>query len=151
MHTTDTPQLRQSAILEVIATRPVHNQDELSAILVAFGHSVSQGTLSRDLRALGVHKGPTGYFLPAGAAAAKVPEAQLTGALRQWLTSAVPAQNQVVLRTPPGGASALALAIDQAELEDTLGTLAGDDTILVITADNKTAQRVARDLEHRSR
>lgn len=139
---------RRAAILDLVTTRELHNQRELSEALSERGIEVNQGTLSRDLRDLGVLKGPDGYEPPRGSdTLAPDPRGRLHQALRQFLSSTTPAQNQIVLRTPPGGAQPLAIALDEAGLPDVLGTLAGDDTVLVITPDARTARRVARRLE----
>ncbi|MEO0652783.1 MAG: arginine repressor, partial [Planctomycetota bacterium] len=73
--------------------------------------------------------------------------AALTRAVREWMASAAVAQNQVVLRTPPSGAQPLALAVDRAQLDGILGTVAGDDTVLVITANAKTANELLARLD----
>ena len=104
---------------------------------------MTQATLSRDLRDLGVVKAPDGYRLGGPAPALS----DLERATRQWLLSATPAQNQVVLRTPPGCAQPLALALDGSGLEEIVGTLAGDDTVLVVTQDRPAARRLAHRLE----
>ncbi|MBJ76076.1 MAG: hypothetical protein CMJ98_03565 [Planctomycetes bacterium] len=131
---------RRDAITELLQAESVHNHAELAALLEARGHGVNQATLSRDLRDLGVVKGPDGYTL--SGAGSPTPESsgqRLTLAVRQYLSSAVQAQNQVLLRTPPGGAQPLALALDGAGHADLLGTVAGDDTILLIAADGPGA------------
>jgi len=134
-------------VLELISAHTVHSQHELGELLARRGIEVNQATLSRDLRDLGVVKGPDGYELPHAPSAALDAGARLHQALRQFLTSATPAQNQIVLRTPPGGAQPLAIALDEARLEGVLGTLGGDDTVLVITPDPRAARRIARALE----
>ena len=120
---------------------------ELADRLEALGLGANQATLSRDLRDMGVVKGPSGYFLPGAPTLAVDTEARLRAALRQYLRGVTPAANQVVLRTPPGGAQPLALALDGAAPEKVVGTLAGDDTILVITPDASSARAVASWLE----
>jgi transcriptional regulator of arginine metabolism len=81
----------------------------------------------------------------AGAPAAD-PLTELYRGVRTWLESATPASNQLVLRTPPGGASPLAVALDEARLTGVLGTVAGDDTVLVICASPRAASKLAREL-----
>jgi len=103
-------------------------------------------TLSRDLRDLGVVKGPDGYELPAAGAAPARAEESVWLAARTWLLGATPAQNLVVLRTPAGGAQPLGLAIDKAELAGVVGTIAGDDTVLAVCADAARAKALAREL-----
>ncbi|MCA8955355.1 MAG: hypothetical protein KDC87_04735, partial [Planctomycetes bacterium] len=103
------------------------------------------GTLSRDLRELGLVKGPEGYEVPDGSRGQ--PTDALHAAVRLWLTGNAVAMNQIVLRTPPGGAQPLGLALDKAGIPEVLGTIAGDDTVLVICPDHKAAVRVSRKLE----
>ncbi|MCP3917076.1 MAG: arginine repressor [bacterium] len=136
---------RRDRILELLAAGAIPSQAALQNELAQDGIDVNQATLSRDLRALGVAKRPEGYALPTGGESGN-PTGSLRMAARQWLVSTVTAQNQVVLRTPPGGAQPLALALDEAQLERVLGTIAGDDTILVITPDPRAAKRVAKTL-----
>ena len=139
---------RRGTILELLQTEPVHNHAELAALLEARGHGVNQATLSRDLRDLGVAKGPDGYTLSEGGAPSPEDSDQrLHQAVQQYLSSVVQAQNQVLLRTPPGGAQPLALALDGGGNGDLLGTLAGDDTILLIAADGPSAARIVTWLE----
>lgn len=142
---------RHQRILALLASRRVRNQAELQGLLDGDGLEVNQATLSRDLRDLGVRKGKDGYELPAAPALAPAAAGgSLWHAVRVWLLGATPAQNLVVLRTPPGGAQALGLALDKATADQTLrglvGTIAGDDTVLAICADNHKARAVAKRL-----
>ena len=140
--------LRHEVILGLIGSHYVHSQAELRDLLDEEGHEVNQGTLSRDLRELGVVKGSEGYELPAGSVLGGDNEiAALHMTVKQWLYETVVAQNQVLLKTPPGGAQPLAFALDHTDLPLVLGTLAGDDTILVVCATNKDANRLCRQLE----
>jgi transcriptional regulator of arginine metabolism len=138
---------RRQSILRLIRSYSIKNQAELQELLEEDGVAVNQATLSRDLRDLGVVKGPHGYALPSGAPAATATGNGLGQAMRQWLVEAIPAQNQVLLKTPMGGANPLALAIDGAEIGDVLGTIAGDDTVLVICANQARAKALCRKLE----
>lgn len=143
-----TPEARRATILGFLCSREVKSQAGLSALLAARGIEVNQATLSRDLRAMGVAKGPNGYTLPApGGAVPSDATASLRVVASQWLISMARAENQVVLRTTPGGAQALAFAMDNVALDGVLGTLAGDDTILVIARDARAARKVVRELE----
>jgi transcriptional regulator of arginine metabolism len=150
-NTNDTGKARQKRhkeILALLGSHYVRNQSELVELLDEKGVEVNQGTLSRDLRELGVIKGPHGYELPAGAHSSTGNDVGvLANAIKQWLNETIVAQNQVLLRTSVGGAQPLALSIDRAGIPPALGTIAGDDTILVICATNKDARRVASDLE----
>lgn len=148
---------RQAAIREILTTRGIRSQAELSAALGDRGLSVTQGTLSRDLVDLGAvrTRGSDGmvYALPAagddGAPTGRGAEAQLSRLAtmaRELLISAEPTENLVVLRTPPGAAQFLASVIDQARVEHVMGTIAGDDTILLITPGTAAAPAVAAHL-----
>lgn len=145
MQITSPLEARRAAILDLLREGPVPSQADLGALLEARGLGANQATLSRDLAALGAAKGPDGYTLPrAEAAPAEDPGARLSQAARQFVQEVTSAQNQVVLRTPPGGAAPLAAALDGAADGRILGTLAGDDTILVITPSEAAAQAVAQ-------
>lgn len=144
----DPREARRRTILELVSKGPVRNQAELGKLLKAQGHPATQATISRDLRDLGLRKGPQGYELPTGLAPdVATPVAECARAVHAWLDSVVAVQHQLVLRTPPGGAQALASAIDRTDLPGVLGTIAGDDTILVITPDEGQAAQLAEDFE----
>jgi len=146
MQTRETPHERRQAIVRLLQSHDVPSQRALGDLLREEGFRVNQATLSRDLAALGVVKGALGYELPAQLETASDASAILVRALRTWLKRSTVAQNQVVLHTPPGGAQPLAVALDGARLPLVIGTLAGDDTILIICGDGAKARRVAREL-----
>lgn len=124
---------RQGQILKVIERQPVHTQDELAQELAKAGVQATQVTLSRDIRELGLAKTAGGYRRFAGNAPALGPDlATIAG---EFLTDARVAQNLLVLRTSPGNASSLASALDREAWDEVIGTIAGDDTVLVITGD----------------
>ncbi len=138
---------RRLAVLRaIIAGRRVRRQDELQRLLAERGVPTTQATISRDLREIGVLKGPDGYTLPETGGTPPRSGA-LERALAEYLVSARPAGTLVVVRTGPGQASALALALDRAEVPGVVGTVAGDDTIFVATADEAEARRVAEGLQ----
>jgi transcriptional regulator of arginine metabolism len=125
---------RQGQILKVLAGPPVGSQDELRRQLVHLGVRVTQATLSRDLRELRLVKTAEGYR-PLSAAAAEETSSvpALARALKEFLLDVRPAQNMLVLKTPPGGAQPIAAALDGERWKEVAGTLAGDDTVLIIT------------------
>jgi transcriptional regulator of arginine metabolism len=142
---------RLTALARLLGGNPFHNQEDLARALAEAGHPVTQATLSRDLRSLGVGKRPdaegrSAYVL-------QTPAAETLDRERQWLDLKTfvneirVAQNLVVVRTPPGHANGVGRALDMAELEDVVGTVAGDDTVLVVMPDAKSAGRLRRRLE----
>ena len=144
MTTALTRSARQARIAELIAAAPVTSQTQLSGLLAESGIEVTQATLSRDLEELGAVKmrgsdgAPASYVLPpenAPLRPAQTAPARLTRLLADLLTSAEGSANLAVLRTPPGAAQFLASALDKVGLPDVLGTIAGDDTILVVARD----------------
>lgn len=135
---------RHGQILRVIETRRVHTQEELARELAHVGLTATQVTLSRDIRELGLVKTPDGYRQMREEAAGP----SLQAVLVEFLTDARVAQNLLVLRTQPAHASSLARALDQAAWPEVVGTVAGDDTILVVTADHATAEAVRKKLLH---
>lgn len=139
---------RHDAIRELVAHALVANQDELRRKLRRRGFEVTQATLSRDIHELRLIKGPGGYFLPNGNG---------NGTNRQALDDAPPsvaevmesfglsvrqAMNQVVLHTTISGAQPMAAALDREGWSEVVGTIAGDDTVLVICPDLKRAHDI---------
>ncbi len=146
---------RREAIRRLLAGRPVRSQEELRRLLRAEGLRAAQPTLSRDVRELGLVKGPEGYRLPGGPAPTEaVPESSVAGRrlekvrslVRQYVLSIEAAGTIVILRTPPAEAQPVALAIDAASIEGVAGTLAGDDTIFLAARSEADAGAVARRL-----
>ena len=129
---------RQGQILKLIRAKSIGTQEELAQELKKVGVAATQVTLSRDIRDLGLAKTPEGYrqitpsetgpHLPALAA--------------EFLQDVRLAQNLVVLKTSPGHANSVAVALDDEEWPEVVGTLAGDDTIVVIAPDKATAETV---------
>ena len=144
MTTALTRSARQARIRELIEVQPVTSQTQLAALLAEGGIEVTQATLSRDLEELGAVKlrgsdgAPASYVLPPEnaplrpARATSAP-ARLTRMLSDLLIAAEGSANLAVLRTPPGAAQFLASALDKVGLPDVLGTIAGDDTLLVVS------------------
>ncbi len=133
---------RQSLILSIIQRERIHTQEQLADRLREMGLEATQVTLSRDIRELGLAKGPGGYQQ-----IRQEPRNEtLASVVQGHLHQVRPAQNQVVLRTSAGHAQPIALALDREQWEDVVGTVAGDDTILVITPDSASAQSVTERL-----
>ena len=145
--TTDSREARRERILAMLEKGRVKSQAELQEQLAVAGFEVNQATLSRDLRDLGVVKGKDGYELPTvPSMAPHAAHQSLWHAVHTWLLGATAAQNLVVMRTPAGGAQALGLAIDHAELPGVVGTIAGDDTVLAICQNPPKAKALVRRL-----
>jgi transcriptional regulator of arginine metabolism len=157
IHATGEGARRRDEILRIIGEGDVHSQDELLALLRKRGFKVTQPTLSRDLRELGVAKSPAGYVAPGALAtvtsiAAFTPredrEERLDRIVRDSVLSAQAAGSLVVVRTPIAAAQPLASAIDAAQLDEVLGTIGGDDTIFVALATPSAASALARRIQH---
>jgi transcriptional regulator of arginine metabolism len=134
---------RHQAILELLDDGPVANQDELQRLLHKRGIDAGQATFSRDIRELGLVKSAEGYSLPGREAA---PEAELPSVgrlVREFVTSVRAAQNLLVTKTSIGSAQPVAAALDSENWPEAIGTIAGDDTILTICLDNRSATRLA--------
>lgn len=139
---------RQGQILKVLTGEQVASQDELRRRLHHLGLRVTQATLSRDLRELRLVKTAEGYRSLAEAAAEETaPLAAIGRAAKEFLLDIRPAQNMLVLKTPPGGAQALAAAVDSEHWKEVAGTLAGDDTVLIITPSRGACGNVRKRLE----
>jgi len=127
---------RHARIVAVIREESVHSQTELAELLAEAGIQVTQATLSRDLEELGAVKVSGAYLIPEDGnrplRQSEQAPARLVRLLRELLTGADASGNLVVLRTPPGAAQFLASALDRSGLPDVVGTIAGDDTILVV-------------------
>ena len=140
---------RLNVIREVLAGTPVTSQDELRRKLRRRGIHVTQATLSRDMHELQLFKGPRGYSLPHGngAAAISAAEDDQPPTLKEMLDSfglrVKQAMNQVVVGTVLGGAQPVAAALDREDWLEVAGTIAGDDTVLVICTDARQAGEVA--------
>ena len=145
---------RQARIVELITARAVRSQAELLTLLEAEGIGTTQATLSRDLEELGAVKlrgadgGTPVYVIPEDGSPVRGVEGgttRLARLLGELLVSADASGNLAVLRTPPGAAHYLASALDRAALHDVVGTIAGDDTLMVVAREPLTgAQLVAR-------
>ena len=133
---------RQGQILNLIRTRPIRTQEELAQELRSLGVVATQVTLSRDIRDLRLVKTREGYKEMAEEEAG--PQFSLLAA--EFLRDVKIAQNLVVLRTSPGHANSVAVALDGEDWPQVVGTIAGDDTILVITLDAPTGESVQEKL-----
>jgi transcriptional regulator of arginine metabolism len=142
---------RQSLILDVIQREPVRSQEQLRRRIRAAGFDVTQATLSRDIRELGLVKGGAdgAYQTPIAPAMAAAPGAQalLQRSLAAQLLRVDRVQQLVLLRTGLGHAGSLCALLDSARLPEVVGTLAGEDTILIITSDARRAKALVKRLE----
>jgi transcriptional regulator of arginine metabolism len=138
---------RQRRIVQLLRRRTVSSQEELAALLRRHGENVTQATLSRDLEELGAvrmrENGRVVYRLPDEPPSG---ESRLRHMLEEFMLDVEASGNIVVVKTPPGGANAVARAMDNAVVKDVIGTVAGDDTILVVCREGVRGQAVARRL-----
>lgn len=134
---------RQKIIEDIVAKRPVASQDELRLLLSRRGHAVTQATLSRDIHELGLVKTPDGYAsLSEERAATHL--ASVERLVREFVLDVTAAQNLVVVRTSAGSAQGVAAALDAERWPEVVGTVGGDDTILIVSPDNKHASLLVR-------
>jgi transcriptional regulator of arginine metabolism len=141
---------RQTAIRELVEHEAVHSQEQLRQHLATRGFDVTQATLSRDIKELGLVKRSVDGAYQSGGTEGATPAAAvvaLSRALSEFLLSVEVSQQLLVVKTGPGQAQLLALAIDRARLSDVIGTIGGDDTILVICRDARCAQVTRKALE----
>jgi transcriptional regulator of arginine metabolism len=143
---------RQGRIVELVSQRAVRSQSELAKLLAAEGIETTQATLSRDLDELGAVKlrgadgGAPVYVIPEDGSPVRGVEggtSRLTRLLGELLVSSDYSGNLAVLRTPPGAAHFLASALDRAALHDVVGTIAGDDTIVIVAREPLTGAELA--------
>lgn len=139
---------REQAILEITANHVVHTQSELVGALRERGIEVTQSTVSRDIKRLGLVKVPTpegGYrYAPPEIMGDTSPAAQeeLHEAFEEFVTEVGTGSSIVAVSTPPGSASPVAVAIDEADLSGVVATLAGDDTVFVLVREERDRERL---------
>ncbi len=142
---------RQHRIAKLLAEQAVTSQPQLVDLLSAEGVTATQATVSRDLQDLGavrvrVAGGDTVYAIPELPAEQRAPEDHLRRVFGDWVVEVNPSGNLVVLRTPPGSAHVVGSALDRAGLPGVLGTVAGDDTLIVVVTQDARGAAVAHQL-----
>ena len=130
---------RQHLVARIIESQVVANQQALVDLLAVDGVIATQATVSRDLEDLGAIKvrmpgGESAYAIPALPKEQRAPEDHLRRVFGDWVVEVAASDNLVVIRTPPGSAHVVASALDRSGLDGILGTVAGDDTILIVVA-----------------
>jgi transcriptional regulator of arginine metabolism len=146
MHTDQHREARRTAIVRLLRSSSVRRQQELVRLLKREGHAVTQSSVSRDLRELGVLKHSEGYVLPDKAELAARTQDKFS-AVAQFVREVRTAGPSItVVKTTIGSASSVAAAIDKAGWDDVAGTVSGDDTIFIATADSRAQSRVLDEL-----
>lgn len=140
---------RQSAVARLIGDHEVTSQPELLDLLAAEGIEATQATVSRDLDDIGAVKvrvpsGNTVYAIPEFAPDRLAPADQLRRVMGEWVAEVASSANIVILRTPPGCAHVVASALDRSRVEGLLGTVAGDDTLMCVSAEADAAELAGR-------
>jgi transcriptional regulator of arginine metabolism len=139
---------RQQALMELVRTQPLASQHEMAERLGALGYEATQSTISRDLEELGLVRirdadGRLRYGQPRETAALGA-AARLRTLLSEFLVSVDSSGNLVVLKTTPGAANAVADVLDRSGLPGVIGTIAGDDTVLVVAAEGTKGRTLAK-------
>ena len=147
MSTLGKPQ-RQHRIARLLEEQPISSQGQIVELLAADGVVATQATVSRDLEELGAVKvripgGTMAYALPEHAKEAAAPDDHLRRVMGDFVVEVAHSHNLVVLRTPPGSAHVIGSAIDRAGFPEVLGTVAGDDTLVVVCAEHVGGAEVA--------
>ncbi len=135
--------LRQRAILELLKHGQVASQEDLQKALRKRGIKAGQATLSRDIRDLGLSKTPQGYALSPGDGSSFPALPPVSRLVREFVLEVRVAQNLLVAKTSIGSAQPVAAALDEESWPEAVGTIAGDDTILIVCPDNKDAGKLA--------
>ena len=152
MHMSDLKERRQQAIAELIRAGAPSSQEQLADRLSRLGFSVTQATISRDLEQIGAIKvrrdGQLSYALPEQVR--DDPGPRLPTLLRDFVRSIDTAANLLVIKTPPGSAHLIGVALDQSDQPEIVGTICGDDTIFVACASPETAAELATQLRSAS-
>jgi len=143
---------RQHLLAQILEEQAVSSQAKLVELLKAEGIDVTQATLSRDLEELGAVKvrvpvGDSVYAVPDNPTERVLPVDHLRRVLGEWLVEVSVSNNIVVLRTPPGSAHVVASAVDRAGLSEIIGTVAGDDTVILVAASDTTGEEVSERLK----
>ena len=139
-------QQRHLTIREILSRTAVSSQDELRRQLAARGFNVTQATLSRDVHELRLSKGPSGYAVAVAGSNGDDPPG-IRDVLRSFGLEARQAMNQIVIITTTGGAQPVAATIDYEDWPEVIGTIAGDDTVLVICPNDKQAKTLKGRIE----
>ena len=134
---------RQNLILELVQQEPVANQEQLRKLLLRQGFDVTQATLSRDINELALIKTPAGYSISPGETLSEPGNHSAGRLVREFVVEVREAQNLLVIKTATGSAQPVAAALDAEGWPEIVGTVGGDDTILVISQSKKNAHRVS--------
>jgi transcriptional regulator of arginine metabolism len=141
---------RQRAIVDMLREGPVRSQEEVATRLTEAGYEVTQGTVARDLEQIGAVKvkreGKLGYSLPEKLGDRNWSQDRLGRIFAEWVQSVETSGSMVVVRTPPGSAHLVALAVDQAKFPEVVGTIAGDDALFIAVRSNLPAEPLAERL-----
>ncbi|MCB0978962.1 MAG: arginine repressor [Acidimicrobiales bacterium] len=144
---------RQHLVGKLLSSHQVTSQEHLVSLLAANGCAATQATVSRDLDDLGAIKVRAAdgvdsiYAIPELPKDQRAPEDHLRRVLVEWVVEIVPSGNLVVLRTPPGHANVVGAALDRSGWSEVVGTVAGDDTIIVVAAEGTTGRQLASKLQ----
>jgi transcriptional regulator of arginine metabolism len=139
--------LRQRAILDALKHGSIASQEDLQRVLRKRGFKVGQATLSRDIHDLNLSKTASGYSLPHGEGSAGLALPPVSRLVREFVLDIRPAQNLLVIKTIVGSAQPVAAALDEADWSEVVGTIAGDDAILIVCPDKEEARKLASRLE----
>jgi transcriptional regulator of arginine metabolism len=138
---------RHKAILDLVRGQSVSSQEEMRHALRRRGGRVTQATLSRDIHELGLVKTASGYASPAGEPVHDPGLPPVERLVREFVAEVRPAQNLLLLKTAPGSAQPVAAALDKQAWTEMVGTIGGDDAILIVCSDRKAARRLALRLQ----
>lgn len=139
--------IRQNLILDIVQREPVANQEQLRRELIKHGFEVTQATLSRDIHELKLVKSPDGYSVGNGEPEVEPALAPAMRLVREFVLGVREAQNLIVVKTAAGSAQPVASALDAENWPELVGTVGGDDTILVISQSKKNAHKLAQRLQ----
>ena len=143
---------RQHTIAKILTEAPVTSQGQLVELLEVAGVEATQATVSRDLEELGAIKvrmpgGELVYAIPEHPTEQIAPTDHLRRVLGEWVAHVEASGNIVVVRTPPGSAHVVASALDRSGLDGVLGTVAGDDTLMIVAASGTTGDQLAQSIQ----
>ena len=137
---------RLQAIVDIVGTKKIRNQAELADALRRAGHKVTQPTLSRDIAELGLVKGQAGYTIPEQAEQPNISDSEFRATIRRFVFEVFVSNNLVMVKTFTGSARFVAYVLDRAGWKELVGTISGEDSILVMAKTSKGAEYISRQI-----
>jgi len=138
---------RLQSIIDIVGKNKIKNQAELAQTLRKMGHKITQPTLSRDIAELGLVKSQAGYSLPDHIDQPSISQAEFSSAMRKFVIGVFVSNNLIMIKTFTGSANFVGYVVDHAGWEDFIGSIAGEDAVIVMTKTNKSATYIGNEIK----